>query len=329
MKVGIIGAGAMGSLLGFYLSAAAEVWLLDSWQAQVDAINTAGLRRELGESAELRHPRAASNPATIGACDVVLVLVKAHQTRWAAEQARRLRKPAAGQTDPATSSQHADHPFASAGTLVVTLQNGVGNREMLASVLGSVRVGQGVTALGATLLAPGRVRHAGQGPTVFASAPDPAGMAALAELFNACGLPAELTDDLDALVWNKLLVNAGINALTALLRVPNRALVSVPQARTLLEQAVAETAAIAQAHGVVVQPSEAQARVLAVAVATGDNRSSMLQDVLRGSPSEIATINGAVVREGQRLGIPTPVNALLTALVAALDATAELRVGEV
>jgi 2-dehydropantoate 2-reductase len=214
------------------------------------------------------------------------------------------------------SGHAADRPVAPAGTLVVTLQNGVGNQDVLAAVLGSARVGQGVTALGATLLAPGRVRHAGQGPTVFARAPDPAGMAALAALFNACNLPADLTDDLDALVWNKVLVNAGINALT------------VPQARALLEQVVAEAAAVAQAHGVAVQPDEAQARALAVAEATGANRSSMLQDVLRGSPSEIATINGAVVREGQRLGIPTPVNALLTALVAALDATAELRVGE-
>jgi 2-dehydropantoate 2-reductase len=321
MKVGIIGAGAMGSLLGFYLSAAADVWLLDSWQAQVDAINATGLRQELDGVAELRHPRAASDPAAIGACDVVLVLVKAHQTHWAAEQARRLLKPAARQAD-------GDHLVASPGTLVVTLQNGVGNREALAAVLGSALVGQGVTALGATLLAPGRVRHAGQGATVFARAPDPAGMAALADLFNACGLPAELSDDLDALVWSKLVVNAGINALTALLRVPNRALAAVPQARSLLEQAVAEATAVAQAHGVALQADEAHARVLAVAEATGANRSSMLQDVLRGSPSEIATINGAVVREGQRLGIPTPVNALLTALVAALDATAELRVGE-
>jgi 2-dehydropantoate 2-reductase len=328
MKVGIIGAGAMGSLLGFYLSAAAEVWLLDSWQAQVDAINATGLRRELDGIAELRHPRAASDPAAIGACDVVLVLVKAHQTRWAAEQAQLLLKPDVGQADQVISGHAADRPVAPAGTLVVTLQNGVGNQDVLAAVLGSARVGQGVTALGATLLAPGRVRHAGQGPTVFARAPDPAGMAALAALFNACNLPADLTDDLDALVWNKVLVNAGINALTALLRVPNRALATVPQARALLEQVVAEAAAVAQAHGVAVQPDEAQARALAVAEATGANRSSMLQDVLRGSPSEIATINGAVVREGQRLGIPTPVNALLTALVAALDATAELRVGE-
>src|SRR4030095_13154693 len=99
------------------------------------------------------------------------------------------------------------------GTLVVTLQNGVGNREILAEALGVGRVGQGVTALGATLLGPGRVRHAGQGATIFGAAPDRDGMGALAELFGMCGLPAELSDDLEALVWGKLVVNAGINAL--------------------------------------------------------------------------------------------------------------------
>jgi len=210
-------------------------------------------------------------------------------------------------------------------TLVVTLQNGVGNREILAEALGAERVGQGVTALGATLLGPGRVRHAGQGATVFGAAPDRAGMGALAELFRACGLPAELTDDLDALVWGKLVVNAGINALTALLRVPNGALADIPAARELLAEAVAEVVAVAAARGTPLPYANPLEHVLGIARATGANRSSMLQDAMRGSPTEIATINGAVVREGQRLGVPTPVNRLLTALVQALDATAAAR----
>jgi 2-dehydropantoate 2-reductase len=182
-----------------------------------------------------------------------------------------------------------------------------------------------VTALGATLLGPGRVRHAGQGATVFGAAPDPAGMAGLAELFGACGLPAELSDDLDALVWGKLVVNAGINALTALLRVHNGALATTPQARALVAEVVAEAVAVAAARGTALPYADPPEHVLAIAAATGANRSSMLQDVLRGSPTEIATINGAVVAEGRRLGVPTPANELLSALVEALDATAGLR----
>lgn len=306
MKIGIVGAGAMGSLLGFYLSEHAEVWLLDHWQAQVATINAGGLCCERDGVEATRHPHAATDVAEIGPCDVILVLVKAHQTVWAAEQARLLASPS--------------------GTLVITLQNGVGNRELLAETLGESRVGQAVTSLGATLLGPGRVRHAGLGPTIFGTVPDRAGMAALAELFGACGLPAELSDELDTLVWRKLIVNVGINALTALLRIPNGALVSTEAARDLLAQAVAEALAVAAARGIVLQEADPLAQVLDVARATGANRSSMLQDVLRGSPTEIATINGAIVREGRRLGVPTPVNSLLTMLVRALDATAELRV---
>jgi 2-dehydropantoate 2-reductase len=153
-------------------------------------------------------------------------------------------------------------------------------------------------------------------------------MAALAGLFETCGLPAALTDDLDGMVWGKLVANAGINALTALLRVPNGALAVTPQARALVERVAVEAAAVAAARGVRLPYADPAAHALAVAEATGANRSSTLQDVLRGSPTEIDAINGAVAREGRRLGVPTPVNALLAELVAALEATAGTRVGE-
>ncbi len=342
MKIGIIGAGAMGSLLGFYLSEHAEVWLLDPWQAHVEAINANGLRRELGGTEETRYPRATTDASAIGACDAVLVLVKAQQTPWAAEQAHALLKPdrlndrvTRWQDDKvippienSSGTLSPSHLVILSKTLVVTLQNGVGNRELLAETLGAGCVGQGVTALGAKLMGLGRVRHAGQGATVFGAAPDPAGMAALAALFNASGLPAELSDDLDALVWGKLVVNVGINALTALLHVPNAALADAPAARELLAEAVAEAVAVAAARGTPLPYADPLEHVLAVARATGANRSSMLQDAMRGSPTEIDTINGAVVREGQRLGVPTPVNRLLAALVRALDATAAVRVRE-
>jgi 2-dehydropantoate 2-reductase len=151
-------------------------------------------------------------------------------------------------------------------------------------------------------------------------------MAALAELFRACGLPADLSDDLESLVWGKLVVNAGINALTALLRVPNGALAESAEATALLAGAVAEAAAVARARGTPLPYADPLAHTLEVARATGANRSSMLQDVLRGSPTEIDAINGAVAREGLRLGVPTPVNSMLAALVGALDATAGARI---
>jgi 2-dehydropantoate 2-reductase len=150
-------------------------------------------------------------------------------------------------------------------------------------------------------------------------------MATLVELFNTCGLPAELSENLDALVWGKLVVNAGINALTALLCVPNGALAASADARALMAGAVAEAAAVAQARGTVLPYHDPLAHTLAVAHSTSTNHSSMLQDVLRGSPTEIDAINGAVAREGLRLGVPTPVNSMLAALVRALEATADAR----
>jgi 2-dehydropantoate 2-reductase len=321
MKIGIIGAGALGSLLSFYLSEHAAVWMLSRRQEQIDAINSDGLRCELNGVESARRPRATADPAAIGQCDVVLVLVKSYQTAWAAEQAPawlRTKNQARRTEQGSTGSRFS---VLGSRTLVVTLQNGLGNRELLAAALGADRVGQGVTALGATLLGPGRVRHAGQGATLFGAAPDRAAMAALTELFSACGLPAELSDDLESLVWGKLVINAGINALTALLRVPNGALAENQAARALVAGAVAEAAAVARARGVALPYGDPLERTLAVARATAANQSSMLQDVLRGSPTEIEAINGAVEREGRRLGIPTPMNSLLATLVRALDET--------
>jgi 2-dehydropantoate 2-reductase len=311
LKIGIVGAGAMGSLLGFHLAARAEVWMLTGWQAQIDALSARGITCEDGGVAQTRRVHAAADPAEIGACDLVLVLVKSHQTVRAATQALALVEAA-----PLAS---AAVTFSALQRSVFTLQNGLGNREILAATLGAERVGQGVTTLGATLLGPGRVRQTGRGDTTFGAGPNAEAARVLVELFLACGLPAGLTDDLDGLVWGKLVVNAGINALSALLRVPNGALAELPNARELLSEAVAEAAAVAQARGVALPYADPIAHTLSVARATAANQSSMLQDILRGSRSEIEAINGAVVREGMRLGVATPVNATLTRLVRALD----------
>ncbi|HEU5104154.1 MAG TPA: 2-dehydropantoate 2-reductase [Roseiflexaceae bacterium] len=319
MKIGIIGAGALGSLIGFYLSEQADVWLLSRRPEQVEAINRDGLRRELDGAETTRHLRASADPSVIGRCDLVVVLVKSYQTAWAAEQARLLIG-----TEGLGLMTESEDPARS--PIVVTLQNGLGNRELLAAALGPDRVGQGVTALGATLLGPGRVREAGQGVTVFGAAPHQPALMALAELFRACGLPAEIVDDLESLIWGKLVVNAGINALTALLRVPNGALVENPDARALVASAVAEAAAVARALGIALPYDDPLERTQTVARATKANHSSMLQDVLRGSPTEIDAINGAIEREGRRLGIPTPINSMLAALVRALESTAGTRV---
>ncbi|NWF80816.1 MAG: 2-dehydropantoate 2-reductase [Chloroflexi bacterium] len=307
MRIAIIGAGALGGVFGFYLAGVAEVVLVDPWAAHVAAIAAHGLSCERDGVASLRPVRAVTDPAEAGPAELALVLVKARQTPWAATAAQQLLAP---------------------DGVAYTLQNGLGNHEILAAALGAHRAGQGVTALGATLLGPGHVRHAGMGATVLAAAPDRQRAEALVTLLARAGLPASVSDDVEALVWGKLVVNAGINALSALLRVPNGALAETPAACELLAAAVREAAAVAVARGVTLPYPDPVAHVLAVARATAANRSSTLQDVLRGAPTEIAAINGAVAREGTRLAVPTPVNALLATLIAALEESAEQRVGE-
>ncbi len=307
MRVALIGAGALGGVIGFYLSAVADVVLVDPWAEHVAAMAVHGLRCERDGVETIRPVRAVGDPALVGPVEAALVLVKSRQTPWSATVARTV--------------------LARTG-VAYTLQNGLGNREILAEALGEERVGQGVTSLGGTLLGPGRVRHAGMGPTLFGAAPDRALAGALADLFNRAGLPAEVQEDVTGLVWGKLIVNAGINALTALLRVPNGALADAPAARDLLAAAAREAAAVAAALGVQLPYADPVEHVLEVARATAANRSSTLQDVLRGAPTEIAAINGAVAREGARVGVPTPVNALLASLIEALEATAGQRVGE-
>jgi 2-dehydropantoate 2-reductase len=120
-----------------------------------------------------------------------------------------------------------------------------------------------------------------------------------------------------ALAWGKLAVNAGINALSAILNVPNGELLARPEALRLMEQAANEVAAVARAKGIALPFADAAAEARRVAAATASNLSSMLQDVLRGAPTEVEAINGAVVREGVRAGVPTPVNEELRRLVAA------------
>lgn len=307
MRIAIVGAGAMGSLFGGKLSRVASVTLLDSWAEHVAAIQKDGLSIAELDGQESRVRIAATgDPDSVPESDLAIIFVKAHATRQASEWARRFLAP---------------------DGLALTLQNGVGNAEVMAEVLGAERVVAGVTSHGATLLGPGRVRHAGQGPTHIATRPNiSAQLTDLMDVFEQAGFEVHFSADLDSLIWGKLIINVGINALTAILRVPNGWLVESPSAGELMAQAVAEAVAVCQAKGICLPYDDPLGRVRQVAQATAGNRSSMLQDVLRGFPTEIGVINQAIVREGERLGIPTPVNRFLLTTIRAIEETYPARV---
>ena len=307
MRIAVVGAGAMGSLFGGKLTAVAKVTLLDPWVEHVSAMQRDGLHiTELDGGKTTISVSATTDPSVVPEADLAIIFVKAHATGQA--------------------SQWASGFLASDG-LALTLQNGVGNAETMAEVLGAGRVVAGVTSHGATLLGPGRVRHAGFGPTHIAARSEIAGkLADVAAVFEQAGFEVHLSDDLDSLVWGKLIINVGINALTGILRVPNGQLVEIPAAGELMAQAVEEAVAVCQAKGITLPYDEALGRVQEVARATATNRASMLQDVLRGVPTEIGVINEAIVREGKRLGVPTPVNGFIVTTIRAIEGSYAVRV---
>ncbi|MCL2458020.1 MAG: 2-dehydropantoate 2-reductase [Desulfobulbus sp.] len=308
MEILIIGAGAMGGLFATRLAPHARVRLLTTNADHARAISDKGLMlttmagsvctTAVTALTELREDDRQA--------DLVLVCTKARSTESAAATAAR---------------------FLVGDGLALTLQNGLGNLERLVTAVGADRAAAGVTSQAATLLAPGHVRHAGRGPTVLGCGPGQAGrLAVVADLFNRAGIETRVVDDVDALLWSKLIVNVGINALAALLRVPNEALTLAPECETLQADAVAEAEAVAKALGIELPAGRQVDRVKQVCGQTAANRASMLQDILRGAPTEIDAINGAIAAKGQKLGIPTPVNQLLTRLIKALEATASHRI---
>ncbi len=299
MKIGIIGAGAMGSLYGAKLSALPEneVFLIDISRPQIDAVNRNGLiMEEDGETIIYDRLSGVLDASDAGICDLVIVFVKSTLTKMAVEGNRAVFGP---------------------DTTVVTLQNGLGNAEAIREVLPDAMILAGTTAHGATMLSPGKIRHAGQGKTIIGDwikteSDKPAEIAAL---FNRAGLETEVSDNVEGLIWDKLLVNAGINALTGISGLCNGELLDHEELTALLTEAVKEGESVARQKGVRLNFADPVDHTKAVCAATGKNRSSMLQDLSNHRKTEIETINGAIVKEGERIGIKTPVNQTLTRLI--------------
>ena len=300
-KIAVIGSGSMGSLFAAKLSPVAEVTMLGSWVEQIQAINARGL--------SLIHPGGETSNYSIralqdwanqdwqdaGSFNYALVLVKGWQTKRAAATAKHIL---------------------SEDGLTLTLQNGIGNQEIIAHKVGWRRSALGVTSDGAILIEPGVVRHAGHGTTHIASTPETADrVAQLSELLNRAGFETDLVENADSLVWSKLVVNAGINPLTGLLQKPNGFLVEERAARHLMKLAALETARVAKAQGITLPFPDGAQRALLIARETATNYSSMAQDVSRGAPTEIEFITGAIVGLGRKYGVPTPINDALLLLM--------------
>lgn len=302
MKIVVIGAGAMGSLFGALLAESGEdIRLYDIWEEHVKTINEKGLGIEREGKVRKVTVNATTDKGQIGKADLAIIFVKSTQTGDAARTASEL---------------------VGNNGFVLTLQNGMGNADIIGEIIDPGRIIAGTTSHGATMLRPGSIRHAGTGPTVIGMWSDiqKTGIQKIADMFNKAGIITKSVDDVRNVIWAKLLVNVGINAITALTGIKNGQILDLSVTKELSRAAVKEAMEVAEAQGVEI-PYDIVEHVFQVAEATKDNRSSMGQDVDNKRQTEIRAINGAVVKEAQKLGINVPVNQTLTALIETLQAS--------
>jgi len=300
MKTVIMGAGAMGSLFGGLLALSGEeVWLVDIREDHIQALVSTGLTVEEGGKKQRIPVHATKEVASIGKADLIVFFVKAYHTEKAVSDALVLQKQ---------------------DTVFLTLQNGLGNEETIRQQVDPRKVILGVTNQGATFLGPGRIRHAGWGKTYigeFDGKVTPR-MTEIAQLFTSAGIESEVSSNIQSLVWNKLFINVGINAVAAITGLRNGRLLDYPETLRLMEALVSEAVAVARKKGILIEGNPIE-KVKAVAEATKENRCSMGQDFDNRRKTEIDAINGAVVREAERLGISVPYNEMITDLVKVIE----------
>jgi len=298
MKIGVIGSGAMGSLYGGILAESGnEVYFIDVYKEHVDAINSRGLCiLERGEERYIKNVRATTDASEVGKVDLAIVFVKSTITDIAVEQNKEI---------------------IDKDTIVLTLQNGIGNIEKINKVVDLSQIVAGTSANGASMIEPGKINHAGNGGTVIGeiSGQITDRIKMLKELLDVEKLgPCEISDNVMGLIWDKLLVNAGINPLTAITGFRNGELLEHKESLEILENLVMEGIQVAKALGIKLSHTTPE-HCKNVCKATSENISSMLADVMNKRKTEIMNINGAIVREGKRLSIPTPFNEVMTNLV--------------
>ena len=261
----------------------------------MDAVNRSGLHLDTLHFQETVHPQASSELSAADGADVVLFCVKTTDT--------------AG-----TSKQLA--PLLSPNAVVVSLQNGVDNAEVMRAASGIDAV-SAVVYVAASVPAPGRIKHLGRGDIVLPSQNHRT--AKIADLFRSAEVPCRITDNIEGELWTKLVWNCALNAISGLGRVTYGELIASADAKQLVEAVVVETLNVARAKGVhlpgLEDPRAAFAGSFKIAEQMSGTRSSTAQDMARGKRTEIDSLNGYVARLGAQLGVPTPVNHALYTLV--------------
>ncbi|MGD1067182.1 MAG: 2-dehydropantoate 2-reductase [Vulcanimicrobiaceae bacterium] len=298
MRVGIVGAGALGTLFGHRLAAANEVVLLERRPDIVAAVRADGLRVD----GETRAAQIASEPRSLFGVQVLFVFVRATDTL-------RALRPFAGELSPTTA--------------IVSLQNGLGNEEAIKTCLGgSIPLVIGATTESALTVGPGEVRRIGEGATVLGTAGASADVVnRIVRLVGEAGLRTSAAYDIRPHLWGKLIANAAINPVAALLDRPNGVVLADAHAGEVSRSLAQEAATVANAMRIPLPFTDPWTYVRGIVEHTAELDNSMLYDLRSGVPTEVDFINGAVVAAGRRAGVPTPYNETLADLVRAREAT--------
>jgi len=308
-RVAIVGAGAVGCYYGGMLARAGVPVTLIGRPAHVEAMRRDGLRLTTAAFDQRIPVDASTDIAAVAAAALVLVCVKSTDTEATARELEAHLAPDAR---------------------VLSLQNGVDNAPRLQALLHRP-VAPAVVYVATEMAGPGHVRHMGRGELVI---PSDIGASASSEraelgmrsadivaLFGRAGVPVELSDNVLGALWGKLLLNCGYNAISAITDLPYGRMAAMPDIVRTVHGAVAECLAVAEALQVTI-PGDVWAAVERIASSMPAQFSSTCQDLRRGKPTEIDHLNGYVAREGERVGVATPVNRTLHALVKALEAKA-------
>ena len=293
----------MGCLIGGHLAKSGHrVVLVDVWQAHVDKINRDGLTLVSGNGSEQIPVQAVTDSSQISdTMDLLIVFVKSYHT-WTAI--------------------NASENLIGERTRVLTLQNGAGNAETIAEFVPKSQVLAGTTAHGANIKGPGEVIHAGKGHSYLGRVDGKSADQTekdIVDMLNASRFETSYEANIMGLIWDKLLVNVGINPLTALLEVKNGELLEISEAEKSLELLVSEGEQVARSSGISLPHTDPVEYVKSIAQKTKDNRSSMLQDMSRGGKTEIDYINGAIVKQGGKVNCETKYNQLIVHLIKAKE----------
>lgn len=303
MRIAIIGPGAIGLLFGGMLAKhGLDVFFLHHSKERADNLAKNGLYIESDFSGAARIPlRVTARVDEIGPSDLILISVKSYDFASAASVIPLLAKP---------------------DSIILTLQNGLGHIETLKEAVREGCIAVGITYNGVTLIESGRIRHAGKGPTYIGPAePDPAiagRLSKIAACFTEAGIGTQVEEKMQGIVWNKFLINVGINAVSALTGLRNGDLIESEEIRRLMKEVISEASRIAAERNIPIE-TDIIARAFQACRMTGGNLSSMLQDVLNRKRTEIDAINGAVLREAAKCGCKAPFNETLTLLVKAVE----------